>query len=265
MPHESGSQIIRIKTKVRRFALSAERPLSIFIFALLIFPVSAVAQSEAPPPAQAQANDSTPNLTGFWTLRFDSQNVPKASLLPGITAKEIEAHQQQDLHTIRWCQYVGMPYMMESQAPLDILQGKTQIVIVSETPSAVRHIYTDRNSHPDPLTFDTVRNGNSIGHWQGDTLIVDTIGFNNEGYTSLPGGGFRTATSHLKERYHLAEGGKELEVTFTWEDPKVFAKPHTYAFRYYRVPRGYNAGESFCDSNDQERGQFLTQPPVAVK
>ncbi|HKQ85623.1 MAG TPA: hypothetical protein VJS43_02515, partial [Candidatus Acidoferrales bacterium] len=144
-------------------------------------------------------------------------------------------------------------------------QGQTQIVIVSETPSAVRHIYTDRKSHPDPLTFDTVRNGNSIGHWEGDTLIVDTTGFNDEGYTSLPGGGFRTPTSHLKERYQLVEGGKELEVTFTWDDAKVFAKPHTYAFRYYRVPRGYNAGESFCDSNDQERGQFLTQSPMPVK
>lgn len=248
-----------------RVACFAIRRAPVLMLALLVFPALALAQSSTPPPAQTQQNGDMPSLTGFWALRFDSLNVPKASLLPGITAKEIEAHQEQDRHTIRWCQYVGMPYMMESQAPLDILQGKTQIVIVSETPSAVRHIYTDRNSHPDPLTFDAVRNGNSIGHWEGDTLLVDTTGFNDQGYTTLPGGGFRTPTSHLKERYRLVEDGKGLEVTFTWEDPKVFAKPHTYAFRYYRVPRGYNAGEDFCDSNDQERSQFLTQPPLAVK
>lgn len=248
-----------------RVACFAIRRAPVLMLALLVFPALALAQSSTPPPAQTHQNGDMPSLTGFWALRFDSLNVPKASLLPGITVKEIEAHQEQDRHTIRWCQYVGMPYMMESQAPLDILQGKTQIVIVSETPSAVRHIYTDRNSHPDPLTFDAVRNGNSIGHWEGDTLLVDTTGFNDQGYTTLPGGGFRTPTSHLKERYRLVEDGKGLEVTFTWEDPKVFAKPHTYAFRYYRVPRGYNAGEDFCDSNDQERSQFLTQPPLAVK
>ncbi len=265
MAHELIPQFVITETKVTRLASFAIRLTSILIAALMIFPVLSVAQSAAPASPPAQSNEAPPNLTGFWALRFDSLNVPKAALLPSVTAKQIEAHQQQDLHTIRWCQYVGMPYMMESQAPLDILQGDWQIVIVSETPSAVRHIYTDRNSHPDPLTFDTVRNGNSIGHWEGDTLIVDTIGFNDEGYTSLPGGGFRTPTSHLKERYHLVEGGKQLEVTFTWEDPKVFEKPHTYAFRYYRVPRGYNAGEDFCDSNDRERGQFLTQPPIPVK
>ena len=265
MLYDSVWQHMIIGSKVRRVASSAMRLSVITTLALLIFPAFVFAQSSASPPAKTQSNHETPNLTGFWALRFDSLNVPKAPLLPGITQKIIDAHYQTDMHTVRWCQYVGMPYMMESQAPLDILQGKTQIVIVSETPSAVRHIYTDRNSHPDPLTFDAVRNGNSIGHWEGDTLLVDTTGFNDQGYTTLPGGGFRTPTSHLKERYRLVEDGKELEVTFTWEDPKVFAKPHTYAFRYYRVPRGYNAGEDFCDSNDQERSQFLTQPPLAVK
>jgi hypothetical protein len=235
--------------------------------AMLLLMSSRVAQAqESATATKGDTSDAQPSdLTGFWALRFDSQNIPKASLLPGITQKDIDSHQRTDLHTIRWCQYVGMPYMMESEAPLDILQGKTQIVIVSETPSAVRHIYTDRTSHPDPLTFDTVRNGNSIGYWDGDALIVDTTGFSDQGYTSLPGGGFRTPTSHLRERYQLVQGGKELQVTFTWEDPKIFAKPHTYAYRYYRVPRSYNAEEDFCDSNDQDRGHFLTDPPVPVK
>ena len=96
-------------------------------------------------------------------------------------------------------------------------------------------------------------------------MIVETEGFSDTGYTALPGGGFRTKTSHLSERYHLVDDGHELEVTFTWTDPRVFAKPHTYAFRYYRVPREFNAGENFCDSNDQERANFLTQVPMPVK
>lgn len=217
------------------------------------------------PSTNSSPQSGAANITGFWALRFDSRNVPKASLLPSVTQKEIEKHESGDMHAIRWCQYEGMPYLLESPAPLDILQGTTQIVVISETPSAVRHIYTDRTTRPNSDTFDSTRNGFSIGKWEGDTLIVETEGFSGNGYTSIPGGGFRTETSHLAERYHLVDGGKELEVTFTWTDPKVFAKPHTYAFRYFRVPRGFNAAESFCDSNDQERAEFLTKPPLPVK
>lgn len=49
-------------------------------------------------------------------------------------------------------------------------------------------------------------------------------------------------------------------MTFTWRDPTVYAKPHTYAFRYMRLPRSYNAGEVFC--NDRERSNFLSTLPT---
>ena len=227
--------------------------------AFLFMSGTAGAQNSAP------ASNGAHNITGFWFLRFDSRNVPKAALLPSVTPKMIAAHEAEDAHAIRWCQYEGMPYVMESSTPLDVLEGKTQIVIASETPSGARHIYIDRTARPDPSTFDPTRIGFSIGHWDGDALIVETKGFNDDGHTAIPGGGFRTHTSVLMERYQLVDDGKELEVTFTWTDPKVFAAPHTYAFRYYRAPREYNAGEFFCDSNDQERANFLTKPPLQVK
>ena len=72
-----------------------------------------------------------------------------------------------------------------------------------------------------PETFDPVSNGHSVGHWAGDALVVDTVGFSNEGITGIPGGGRRTPDSHLIERYRLLAGGKRLSVTFTWEDPKT--------------------------------------------
>src|SRR4030095_12625183 len=82
----------------------------------------------------------------------------------------------------------------------------------------------------------------SIARWEGDTLVVDTTGFEpTHGVTAIPGGGFRTATSHLIERYRLLKDGAQLSVTFTWTDPAVFAPPHTYEFRYQRVERGYEA------------------------
>jgi hypothetical protein len=88
---------------------------------------------------------------------------------------------------------------------------------------------------------------------------VDTRGFEpTRGITAIPGGGFRTATSHLVERYRLLNNGQVLAVTFTWTDPAVFATPHTYEFRYQRVESGYEARpHPRCDPFDEDRAAFL--------
>ena len=202
---------------------------------------------------------SVPNLSGYWELRFDSRNVPKASLLPGVAREINEAGNRKDTFAIRWCHHLGMPFIMGDQdsAPIDILQGRYETAIVAQPVSAARHIYTDGRVHPKPDNYDATTNGHSVGHWEGDTLVVDTIGFNDLGATSIPGGGKRTATSHLVERYRLLDGGKRLSVVFTWEDASVFAKPHTYEYRYYRAAPGTAAREFFCDASDEERGKFL--------
>jgi hypothetical protein len=88
------------------------------------------------------------------------------------------------------------------------------------------------------------------------------VGFNERGITAVPGGGFRTARSRLAEQYRLSADGQQLVVTFTWTDPTVFRRAHSYAFRYYKVgsisePRVVN-----CIANDAERVRFLTDPPV---
>lgn len=262
---------------MKRFPLSdiwARKDKPRIMWGRLALIVMLVLTSEHRAPAQTPAGETVsstsaqiPNhgLSGFWVLRFDSRNVPPASLVPTLTAEQLSAQKEHDAHAVRWCLYQGTPAMMDGDAPLNIIEGKTQIAIASEVPSAARHIYLERTTRPDPATFDETPDGLSLGHWDGDTLVVETQGFSDTGYTGLPGGGFRTKTSHLLERYVLVNNGKQLEVTFTWTDPKVFAKPHTYAFRYYRAPQGFNAGEDFCDSNDQERANFLTQVPGGSK
>src|SRR5262245_26413902 len=85
----------------------------------------------------------------------------------------------------------------------------------------------------------------------------DPVGLHERGVRSLPGGGVRPPPSPLTARYRLLAGGQRLSVTFTWEDPLVFQKPHTYEFRYYKIrqisePRVYN-----CNPNDAERAEFL--------
>lgn len=208
------------------------------------------------------ASHTSSNLTGYWELHFDSKNVPPASLQPEIAAEDKTVQYNRDMAEIRWCHFMGVPYSMEG-SPIDILQNQNgkEIIITSSLRTPARHVYTDGRNHVNPDIFDPVSNGHSIGHWEGDRLVVDTIGFSNEGLTSIPGGGRRTPDSHLVEQFRLLEGGNQLSVVSTWEDAKIFTKPHTYEFRYYRSPKGMEAREFDCNANDEERAKFLLRIP----
>jgi len=211
--------------------------------------------------AMAQGRTTTPpDISGYWELPLDGKHIPRARLTPRVTPAILQAQVQKDAKAIRWCNWVGMPTTMDAGRPLDIRQGTREIVILAESPvTPVRHLYLDRATHISKDTFDATTSGDSIARWDGDTLVVDTTGFEpTHGVTAIPGGGFRTATSHLLERYRLLRNGALLSVTFTWTDPAVFAAPHSYEFRYQRVERGYEARPyGRCDPFDAERAAFL--------
>jgi len=207
------------------------------------------------------AKNATPNLSGYWQLQFDSRNVPRAKLTPQAASANQEELTKRDMFEVRWCHAFGVPYLMGT-SPLQIAQNRTgrEIAVVFSTRNPGRHIYLDRQ-HPNSETFDATSNGHSIGKWEGDTLIVDTIGFGEEGLTAIPGGGRRTKDAHLVERFKLIAGGSQLSVDSTWTDPNTFTQPHTYEFRYHRLPKGFEMPNVDCDPADEARGKFLLNPP----
>jgi hypothetical protein len=225
--------------------------------AALLASLPHLVMAQARPAAPSSARD----LSGFWELSFDSRRIPTANLLPAITAAMRAARARKDRYAIRWCNLLGMPLVMDSGRPLDIRQGRTAVIITPENASGPRYLYLDRPAHVSDDVFDPTTYGDSIAHWEGDTLVADTIGFHpDHGVAAIPGGGYRTATSHLVERYRLLQDGSVLSVVFTWTDPKMFRTPHTYEFRYYRLPADYEPRTWLpCDPFDDERAQFLEQ------
>ena len=100
------------------------------------------------------------------------------------------------------------------------------MIIVPELSQATPRYLYFRSEHVNTDIFDPSTNGDSTARWDGDTLVVDTVGFHEtHGLTAVPGGGYRTPTSHLVERYSLLQNGAILSVTSTWTDPKMFAAP----------------------------------------
>ena len=146
-----------------------------------------------------------------------------------------------------------------NSAALFITPTRDEVLLTREGPGG-RHFYTDGREHPPLSRLVPSAIGHSTAKWDGADLVVDTIGLSEGAVTA---GGWRTPETHLTERYHVADDGKHMRITFTWTDPKIYAQPHSYAFDFERVPADSYAFENWCDSGDPLERQSIV-PPVQL-
>jgi hypothetical protein len=210
--------------------------------------------------ALVAAQQSVPDLSGLWLVQDPGSgswsawfnNVPKPALLPDIIkdnerleASEAAGNVVNRMERRADCPVGNLPMMMASSPPLNISQGRGEVHIGAEAGRG-RFIYTDGRGHPDTKSHSYVATGfgHSIGHWENGVLVVDTIGFalrvcdSRRPVMLTPGGGRAKETTHLVERYQILDGGTKLVVSFTWDDPTVFAAPHTYSYTYKKIENG---------------------------
>ena len=88
----------------------------------------------------AQETRTSPDISGFWELNFDSRQVARARLLPSVTRAKIDARAKGDAYAVRWCNLLGVPFVMDPGRPLDIRQGATAVIIAPENSSAPRYL-----------------------------------------------------------------------------------------------------------------------------
>src|SRR4029079_4082471 len=110
------------------------------------------------------------------------------------------------------------------------VEHKGEVILAGER-GGVRHIYMDGRPHPGTGNRTPTGAGHSVGRYEGDVLVVDTTGFTPG---AVVAGGVRTPDTHLVERFEVSPDGKQLTVTYTWDDPKIYAKPHTYRYVFDR-------------------------------
>jgi hypothetical protein len=128
--------------------------------------------------------------------------------------------------------------------PLYFAQTATEVVMLNQADAQIRHIYLDVPHSPNPeLSW----YGESVGHYEGDTLVVDTIGMNDKTFID----DYRTPHTtqlHVVERYQLTNGGSRLEVSFTVDDPGAFTTAWSGKQVYRRVKQGPIL-EAVCPEN----------------
>ena len=157
---------------------------------------------------------------------------------------------------IAHCLLPGVPRIVTMPMPLEIVQTPQKIVILYEAFHAYRIIpLNDQLKHPDDLVPTWM--GDSVGTWDGDTLVVDVVGFNDK--TWLAGGpSVHSEELHVVERYRLAPDGT-IAYTATVTDPKALTKPWTTGATL-RTPPNARVEEYECIENNQD---IPHMPPAA--
>ncbi|MGH8259332.1 MAG: hypothetical protein ACREUG_06535 [Steroidobacteraceae bacterium] len=141
----------------------------------------------------------------------------------------------------------GMPAMMMAMFPMDVLQTPGQITIIEEAYRQVRYIYLNQKqvaiADAEPEFW-----GHSVGHWDGDTLLVNTVGIKPEvRFSGVP----HSDQMQIDERIHVLSPTRfEDEITIL--DPVYLTKPWTFTWQYER-DRGYKMLEYVCEDNREYR------------
>ncbi|MEO6339142.1 MAG: hypothetical protein ABIO39_03800 [Caulobacteraceae bacterium] len=141
------------------------------------------------------------------------------------------------------CSPAGMPGLMFAVYPIEILQAKDRITVIAEADSQVRRIYMGQKL---PASDEVAPGyfGYSVGRWEGDTLVVDTIGIKESVlYRDFP----HSERMRITERLRLVAPGI-LHDVLTMEDPERLAKPYVLTFAYEKM-KGYRIQEYVCENN----------------
>ena len=221
-----------------------------------------------------RAEDGHPDLTGRYYPNHAGRMLQGAYRIPNEIMRQFDPKQtpqenpvfREDvadkyLHPTPYgsCPPGGTPTSITTQAtehgPMELIQKPGVLWILSEFPETIRRVWTDGRPHSkDP---DVTFNGESVGHWEGDTLVVDTIAIDTRmrnisvGKTGDANAWLHSEKEHVIERFTRASKNY-LMYTITVEDPEVLVKPFTSAPHAWTLAQDPNDvwTEYLCTSNE---------------
>jgi hypothetical protein len=154
------------------------------------------------------------------------------------------------------CLPQGLPRTdINSYAPFKIIQTPGVIVMLYEVETIFRQVFTDgRTQLADPAPTWL---GYSIGKWDGDTLVVDTRGFNDRSWLDARGHG-HSEEMRVEERFHRRDFG-HLDLTIAIEDPKIFTRPITFSVTERLLP-DTDVFEHICAEAEKDAARIANAP-----
>ena len=237
--------------------------LAISLVGALVLPVAAQAprRPSGNVTAVPRTADGHPDLSGLWQgggpIGDIAQGLPKGGTIPLLpSAKKIMDARLSKDDPQASCLPSGVPRI--APYPWRIVQTPTHIFFLFEANiHSYRQIFMDGRPHPrdpDPTWY-----GHSIGRWEKDTLVVDTVGFNDKFWFDFKGHP-HTEQLHIIERY-TRRSFSTLENRITIDDPGAYSRPFTVTFTAELAPPGDELMEYICQENNQDVSH-LQGPPT---
>jgi hypothetical protein len=237
-------------------------PSMIAFFAVLAIAPVLLAQTQKPSgvaadQATAKVKAQTPDLSGVWIARSFPGTFTKQE--PPLTPWAVEkfkantSRPKAELDPDVKCFPPGPARVYLHHYPFEIINTPGRVMMLFEYDSIVRQVYTDGRGHPGADDLSSPWMGHSIGRWDGDTLVVDTIGMNDTTWLDEVGHPHSDAL-HLIERLRRVNHDT-LQIEYTFDDPKAFTKAWTAQLTFALRP-GWDITEHVCADN------FLWKPQV---
>jgi hypothetical protein len=215
--------------------------------------VTVTVAGSKPPAAPVQTSTGKPDLSGVYSFA-GVRGLTPPKLKPGAEKYKIVRGGPGDVRgntTLGTdCVPLGIPQTFVTPYPFQIVQTAKFVLMIFEYPNTFRFVWTDGRPHPaDP---DPTWMGDSTGRWDGDTLVVDAVGFNDKTEVS---GYMHTEDLHVVERYRRVDTGLQYDVTV--EDPNVFASPWTLPQRILPSRPDLERVDEFVCENKVDYGKYF--------
>ena len=241
---------------MRKYPMCAVLGVPILLASFSIALAQKTGQTESPKPQAPAPAD----LSGFWLIHpsagaYSSFAFTKEA--PPMTAWGEEKFKagkpvfgpnkttpKQSNDPVYGCFPPGLPRIYLHPKPIEIVQLPDELIMMYEYDRIVRHIYIDGRAH-DEFLDPPLWMGDSIGKWEGDTLVIDVIGFNDKTWLDRAGHPHSDAL-HVTERIRRVNHDT-LSDEITIEDPKAYTKPWTAQIGFQLQPRLTLDWEGVCE------------------
>jgi hypothetical protein len=210
--------------------------------------ISGIWQAEAAPRAPGGLYGLGESTNSKYFRNILSDFKPGEEPMTAAAKEQLRQHSTMIGPSVR-CLPDGVPHADLLPEPFKIIQTPAEIVMLYEVETTFRQVFTDgRKQLTDPSPS---WNGYSVGHWDGDTLIVDTVGFNDQSWLDAGGHG-HSEQMRVEERFHRRDYGHlDMQVTIT--DPVSYTKPITINFTEALLP-DTDLFEHYCVEGEQDAG-----------
>jgi hypothetical protein len=225
--------------------------------AALALPLLVFAQTEShPAPSKARVASATPDFSGVWFIDgyrrtiLPTDDPPFQPWAEKLFKERIAENTHRDVDSgpdpTERCIPPGIPRTMLQPFPWEIVHARDRVIMIFEYQSLIRQIFTDGRGHPKDL--EPTYMGNSIGKFEGDTLVVDTVGFNDKTWLDpmgLPHSDALHVIEHIRRVDH-----DTLVDDYTIEDPKAYSKSWT-AQKIFKLKPDWRIQEYVCAEDNK--------------